>query len=215
MVAVVSSPVTHRWPLLAMLGIAAVAALAFWIIAAMPYLRWDPAQFGDTYWPRRYGLLAHIAGGSIALLVGPLQLWLGETRSKLSWHRTLGTLYLLGVAVGAAAAYYLALTTPLGWIFGAGLFGLALAWSATTGMAYLAIRRRAIDQHREWMIRSYVVTLAFVVFRAIVAGLSILSVGSVGDRLALASWACWAVPLILLEPCLQWRKVRRSEPRAA
>lgn len=215
MVAVVSRPVTGRWPLLATLVVAAAAALAFWIIAAMPYLRWDPAQFGDAYWPRRYGLVTHIAGGSIALLVGPLQLWLGETRSKLAWHRALGTAYLLGVVMGAAAAYYLALTTPLGWIFGAGLFGLAIAWNATTAMAYLAIRRRAIEQHREWMIRSYVVTLAFVVFRAIVAALSIFGVGTLPDRLALASWACWAVPLVLLEPCLQWRKLRRSEPRRA
>jgi len=215
MVAVVSRPVTNRWPLLAMLGIAAAAALAFWIIAAAPYLRWDPAKFGDAFWPRRYELLVHIAGGSIALLVGPLQLWLGETRSKLAWHRTLGTLYLLGVVVGAAGAYYLALTTSLGGIYGAGLFGLAVAWSITTAMAYIAIRRRAIDQHREWMIRSYVVTLAFVVFRALVAVLSIIGVGSLPDRLALASWACWAVPLVLLEPCLQLRKLQRSEPRSA
>jgi hypothetical protein len=215
MVAVVSRPVINRWPLLALLGIAAAAALAFWIIAAMPYLRWDPTQFGEAYWPRRYGLLTHIAGGSAALLVGPLQLWLGETRSKLSWHRTLGTLYLIGVVVGAAGAYYLALTTSLGWIFGAGLFGLAVAWSVTTAMAYLAIRRRVIDQHREWMIRSYVVTLAFVVFRAMVAVLSAFDVGSLPDRLAVASWLCWAAPLVLLEPCLQWRKLRHSQPRGA
>jgi hypothetical protein len=215
MVAVVSRPATNRWVLLAILGMAAAAALAFWVIAAMPYLRWDPAQFGAAYWPRRYGLITHIAGGSIALLVGPLQLWLGETRSKLALHRTLGTLYLLGVVLGVAGAYYLALTTTLGWIFGAGLFGLAVAWSITTAMAYLAIRRRLIDQHREWMIRSYVVTLAFVIFRAIVAVLSILGVGSLQDRLALASWASWAVPLVLLEPCLQWRKLGRSGTRRA
>ena len=215
MVAVVARRVTNRWPLLAVLAITAAAALAFWIIAAMPYLRWDPAQFGDVFWPRRYALLTHIVGGSIALFVGPLQLWLGETRSKLSWHRTLGTLYLLGVVIGAAGAYYLSVTTPVGWIFGAGLFGLAVAWSVTTAMAYRAIRRRAIDQHREWMIRSYVVTVAFILFRAIVAALSILGIGSLPDRLALASWACWAVPLVLLEPYLQWRKVRRSDARVA
>jgi hypothetical protein len=215
MVAVVTPRVTNRWPLLGVLALAAVAALAFWIIAAMPYLRWNPAQFGDVFWPRRYGLITHIAGGSIALLVGPLQLWLGETRSKLSWHRTLGTLYLLGVAVGAGGAYYLALTTPVGFVFAAGLFGLAVAWSIATAMAYRAIRRRAIDQHREWMIRSYVVTLAFVVFRAIVVALTVLGVGSEPERLALASWACWAVPLVLLEPCLQWRKVRGAQARGA
>jgi hypothetical protein len=210
MVAVVNRASPSRWPLIGLLGAAAVAALAFWILAAAPYLRLDPAQFGPVYWPRRYGLLAHIAGGTVALLAGPVQLWLGETRSALAWHRTIGTLYLIGVTVGTAAAFYLAITTPLGWIFATGLFMLAIAWAITTGMAYVAIRRRAIEQHREWMIRSYVVTLAFVVFRAVVAALTIADVGSLPERLALAAWLCWAVPLLLLEPCLQWKRLRRA-----
>jgi hypothetical protein len=196
--------------LIGLLGAAAVAALAFWILAAAPYLRLDPTQFGPVYWPRRYGLLAHIGGGTVALLAGPVQLWLGETRSALAWHRKIGTLYLIGVAVGAAAAFYLSITTPLGWIFATGLFMLAIAWTVTTGMAYVAIRRRAIEQHREWMIRSYVVTLAFVVFRAVVAALTVADVGSHPERIALAAWLCWAVPLLLLEPCLQWKRVRRA-----
>ena len=215
MVAVVARPAPSRWPLVAVLGLAAAAAVAFWIIAAFPYLRWDPKQFGELFWPRRYGLIMHIAGGSIALLVGPLQLWLGETRSKLAWHRTLGTLYLLGVSVGAAGAFYLSLTTPGARVYAVGLFSLAFTWTVTTGMAYRAIRRRAIDQHREWMIRSYVVTLAFVVFRAIVAALTAFGVGTFEERAGVAAWLCWAVPLVLLEPCLQWRKARRAERQAA
>ncbi len=209
MAAVVNRAAPNRRSLLGMLGVAAAAALAFWLVAALPYLRWDPAYFGDAFWPRRYGLIVHIAGGSLPLLVGPLQLWLGETRSKLNWHRTLGTLYLLGVAVGVVGSGYLALTTAVGWIYSAGLLGLAVAWTITTGMAYRAIRRRAIEQHREWMIRSYVVTLTFVAFRAIVAALGALEVGTFEERLTIASWAGWVVPLLALELCLQWRKSRR------
>jgi uncharacterized membrane protein YozB (DUF420 family) len=76
-------------------------------------------------------------------------------------------------------------------------------------MAYLAIRARAIEQHREWMIRSFVVTLAFVVFRAVAAGLGMAGFGF-EEAASLAAWACWSVPLLLLEPCLQWRKLRAS-----
>jgi hypothetical protein len=46
-----------------------------------------------------------------------------------------------------------------------GFFGLACTWVVTTSMGYVAIRNRAVEQHREWMIRSYVVTFAFVTFR--------------------------------------------------
>ena len=35
---------------------------------------------------------------------------------------------------------------------------------AISGMALIAIRRRNFIQHKEWMIRSYVVTFAFVTF---------------------------------------------------
>jgi len=38
----------------------------------------------------RAGLLLHIASGTIALLVGPVQLWLGLGRTRLGLHRRLG-----------------------------------------------------------------------------------------------------------------------------
>jgi uncharacterized membrane protein len=210
MATIASRTVPSRWPLLGMLGVALAAALLFWVVAALPYLSLDPARYGPAeqlYWPRRYGLLPHIAGGTLALLIGPFQIWLGETRSMLKWHRTLGTLYLIGVTVGALGGYYLAFTTAGPFAFATGLFALAVAWTVTTGMAYRAIRARAIEQHREWMIRSYVVTLAFVIFRGMDAILEARGVGPL-DSVSFCAWACWAVPLLLLEPCLQWRKIR-------
>jgi len=100
-----------------MLGVAFAAALVFWVIAAFSYLRLDQASFGFPeagLWPRRYGLLAHIAGGTLAMFIGPVQIWLGETRTRLTWHRTLGTLYLAGVALGAAGGILSALSvTPM------------------------------------------------------------------------------------------------------
>lgn len=72
-------------------------ALVFWTSAAAPYLQLDRETFGpfpDLYWPRRYPLLLHIVGGSVALLLGPVLLWMGETRQRLALHRSLGFGYL-------------------------------------------------------------------------------------------------------------------------
>jgi len=55
------------------------------------------------------------------------------------------------------------------------------------------------------MIRSYVVTFAFVAFRVIVPTLSAAGVAS--DRTAIAAWGCWAVPLLVTEVILQGRKI--------
>ena len=143
----------------------------------------------------------------VALLAGPVQLWLGLSRRQLAFHRTLGLVYAASVALSSVAAFYLAFHTDFGWVFGMGLSGLAVAWISTTGLALLAIRRRVIVQHQEWMIRSYVVTFAFVTFRAVEGALGAAGVGTAPERIAAMSWFCWAVPLLITECLLQGRKI--------
>ncbi len=208
---------------LTLVGLALVAAVVFWLVAATPYFKLQREGFGrypEIFWPRRYALWLHIAGGSLAMFLGPVQLWLGQTRQKLKWHRTLGKLYLAGVILDNLAAYYLSLTTPVGFVYAAGLFGMTLACTVATVMAVVAIRYRNFAQHREWMIRSYVVILSFVFFRAIAGGLEAFGVGGAGIsgdtlRATLAAWASWALPLLVTELCLQWPKLRpASKPES-
>jgi uncharacterized membrane protein len=197
--------------LVALAGVAAIG-IVFVLAAAIPYLTLDQQRFG-VYWPRRGWLLLHIAGGMVALLSGPVQLWLGLSPRHLAFHRVLGLTYIASVAVSSVAALYLAFHTDYGWVFGMGLSGLAIAWISTTGMALLAIRRRIISQHQEWMIRSYVVTFAFVTFRAGESALGAAGVGTVLERIAAMSWFCWAVPLLITECILQGRKIVTGRPR--
>ncbi len=199
--------VAGRWRLVVTLAVA--AALALWFIQhyALRYARYDAASYGD-FWPRRAGLIPHIAGGVVAILAGVVQIWLGMTGRARQLHRLLGNIYLIAVATGSAAGFYLALTSsgPLG--YSSGLFFLSVAWALTTAMAYWAARKRAMAQHREWMIRSYVVTFAFVFFRLLEDRLVALHVAPTVDIDSAVAWACWAVPLLLAEPLLQSGKLR-------
>jgi hypothetical protein len=188
------------------LTLATAVAVLFVIQNAMPYVAPD-ALHAARYTSTRPWLLLHIACGAVALLSGPVQLWLGLSRRALGVHRRMGIVYAASVAIGSLAAFALAAQTRLGWLVGAGLSGLGTAWLLTTGLAVLAIRRGLIAQHREWMIRSYVVTFAFVTFRAFWAGLQSMGVGTLHEQLAAASWFCWAVPLLVTEALLQGRKI--------
>ena len=189
-----------------LLSMTALAAVVFVAAAALPYFL--STSYGPPeYAPRRGWLLLHIVGGIIALLTGPVQLWLGLSDRGMEWHRRMGIGYMTGVGLGSIGGFYMATHTDFGWIFGAGLFALASAWVATTTLAYLAIRRSLIDQHKEWMIRSYVVTFAFVTFRVIQPALQAGHVGTPAEQLAVAAWACWAVPLLVTELVIQGRKV--------
>jgi hypothetical protein len=199
-----SRPRTHRGTLAVLSGVF-LLGVVFIVQAALPYFALNEAQF-QSYWPRRWGLLVHITTGIVALLSGPVQLWLGLTDRRPDLHRRFGLVYVLAVVLSAAAGYYLAFTTAFGVVFGAGLAGLATAWLVTTGLAYVAIRRQAYDQHKEWMIRSYVVTTAFVTFRAAFAALQGSAIGE-NAAAALLAWACWAIPLLITEAVLQGRKI--------
>ena len=194
------------WGTIVLLGIAGVSAAVFLVAFAVPYLTLDQQRFGP-YWPKRGWLLLHITGGMLALSLGPFVLWLGLNRRRMNVHRILGTAYISSIALSSFAAFYLASHTELGWVFGAGLSGLATAWIVTTGMALVSIRKRLIAQHQEWMIRSYVVTFAFVNFRILAGILQVAAVGTLNEQLAAASWFCWAVPLLVTEVVLQGRKI--------
>jgi hypothetical protein len=105
------------------------------------------------------------------------------------------------------AAYYLALHTDGGWVFGSGLAGLATAWLVTSSLAFLAIKRHLYEQHKEWMVRSYVVTLGFVTFRILFSALEASGVGTLPEQLGVAAWFCWSVPLLVTEAVLQGRRI--------
>ena len=204
----IAAPAARRFPLrsTAVLSVVALIGLLFVVREALPYFKLTEVQFG-RYWPHRSWLLVHITAGIVALLAGPVQLWLGLTDRSVKAHRRLGLVYIGSVVSGSVAGYYLAFNTTFGWVFGTGLACLATAWIVTTGLAFAAIRRHLYEQHKEWMIRSYVVTTAFVTFRLFFELLRWTAIGTIVERLTAMAWLCWAIPLLVTEAVLQGRKI--------
>jgi uncharacterized membrane protein len=196
--------------------LAALAAAMLWFFARKAHYLTDYslASYSDYFWSRRQGLLLHLAGGLAAIIAGLIQIWLGLTSRTSQLHRVLGKVYGTGVLIGSIGGFYLALTIPEALTYKTGLFILNVAWLITTGMALYAIRTRRIQQHRDWMIRSYTVTFAFITYRL---GSALLRqwVHVPGSEAAddidnIMAWACWAVPLLLVEPFIQLRAMKRA-----
>jgi uncharacterized membrane protein len=175
------------------------------------YLHYDAASF-NPYWPRRGWLLVHMTGGMVALLTAPWQFFTGLRRKFMNVHRYTGRIFLAGVTVGVIGATYMAITTTFGWAFGFGLLGLAAAWASTTGMAYYAIRKGLVEIHKEWMIRAYIVTFAFVTFRVFNDYGPTSHLQPANDRAITLTWACWVVPLFITELILQLKRIRKAQP---
>ena len=202
----VTAPPSSRRGTAALLSIASLIAIAFFALAAMPYLL-SSAYNAAEYAGRRNWLLVHIVGGTIALLAGPIQLWLGIADRRIDLHRKLGIVYIVGVAIGASGAFWLAAHPSFGWVYGAGLGSMAIAQVVTTTLAFVAIKRSLIEQHKEWMIRSYVVTFSFVTYRLFGVLIGPLQLGTYAELNIVLAWGSWALPLLLTEAMLQGKKV--------
>ena len=207
------SPTQHRmaWGLLLALVVLA-APLAWFISGAVHYLTdWSVASYTAYYWGRRFGLIAHVVPGVAASSAGLVQLWLGLTGRSGRVHRVLGRVYVAAVALGSLAAVYLALTITGHFAYASGLVGLALAWATTTAMAVATIRTGLVAAHRQWMVRSYTVTFAFVLLRLVDQPLHWLipvAADPVADQIGtMTAWASWAVPLLLVDLVFQARAV--------
>jgi uncharacterized membrane protein len=180
-----------------------VAASWFYRIAVARYTHLDAAHYG-LHWKTRWWLVAHLGGGSLALLLGPFQ-FIRKLRTQYPQiHRWMGRTYLAGILVASIAAIYMCIyVTPIPG-FGVSLFFLDVAWLTTSSMALLAALCRQFAVHREWMIRSYVVTFGFVVFR-LVQVINPFHLPN-GINAVTNGWLCWAVPLLFAEVTLQWRR---------
>src|SRR5215218_1502402 len=177
-------------------GVLAWLALTFLLRDPLHYLiDASEASFG-RFWPHRAWLLLHIVGGVGALVLGPFQFSTRLRARHLAVHRAIGRSYLAAVALAGAPGFYLAFfATELS--FGVALLTLALVWWLTTGIAFAAILRRRITTHREWMVRSYIVTFAFVTFR-LLGTIPIWAPFGV-HREAIAGTVAWVVPLLVYD----------------
>ena len=180
----------------------------FVIDSALPYFGFDKETFGD-YWNYKWPLIGHISGGLLALIIGPFQFSKVFRNKFMTTHRWLGRTYLTAILIGTISATYLAWTTAISvnfsWAFS--LQCLAFAWITTAAMAFISVMRGRILQHKEWMIRSYVVTFAFVNFR----WLSDLPIAhqlmkTFEERGPTMVWLSWTIPLLITEIVLSWKK---------
>ena len=186
----------------------ACLALIFVIRDPLHYLIDPTAESFGRFWPNRPWLLVHIIGGLAAILIGPFQLSNQIRRRFLNVHRGAGRSYVTGVFLAGSSAFYLSFFAEQA-SFGIALFALAAVWWLATGLAFIAIRRRRVSVHRRWMIRSYIITFAFVTFRWI----GLLPIwGPFGThREAAATWIAWIVPLAIAE-IVFWRTGPKSNP---
>jgi hypothetical protein len=173
------------------------------------FLALTPEALGK-YFELRWVLIAHITAGGGALILGPLQFWNQLRLYSKKTHRVIGALYLLAILVSSCGALILAFTTSyeVNWPYAFSLQVWVSVWIISTVIAYKAAISGKWILHKEWMIRSYIVTVAFVVSGSFLKLLLAREFGSFEDISPSLFWFGWSVPLFIYQVVLSLRPGR-------
>ncbi|MGB3608094.1 MAG: DUF2306 domain-containing protein [Psychroserpens sp.] len=187
-----------------------LVALYFVIDRALPYFfNFNIEQYQDYYWPNKWWLVGHLLGDALALIIGPFQFSSKFRNRFLKMHRYLGKVYIIAIIIASLSAiymsFYVAPQVNVSWSIS--LFVMAVFWLAGVLMAYRAVMLRKITQHQQWMLRSYIITLGFVLFRILNESSMVRELmPTFEERGAACIWFSWAVPLFIAEVVIQWKK---------
>jgi len=172
-----------------------------------------PAPLRASFQMHHLAIAAHIAGGMVALAIAPFQLlpWLRGRR--IAVHRWLGRAAMLGMLIGGLGGLAMAAVSYGGIASHLGFGAMALAWLATAGLGYRAIRARQVAVHRRWMVRNVAITLAVVTLRLWLPVLLGMRV-PFDTAYPIVAWLCW-VPNLLVAELLIQRGTRSRVPTPA
>jgi uncharacterized membrane protein len=159
----------------------------------------------------KWWLLPHGIAGACALLLGPMQ-FSDRLRQRFGrLHRVVGRIYVAGVFVAAPLGFYIQyfeerMGNPQSFSIAAAVD--AALWMITTGMAMVFILKGKVQEHRQWMTRSFAVALVFLEVRVIggVGGWENLDVHA-NETIV---WTCLAFSILLADLVLQWQQLRPS-----
>lgn len=175
---------------------------------------------GPTFWNKQFWFVSHLITAVIPLITGPFQFWTWFRKHHIKWHRLLGKVYIIGCLLGGLSALYLSITQPYPGSVVPALI-LAILWLFMTSAAWITIKRKNVQAHRLFMIRSYTLTLSFVFLRILSDlvykhdFLSFIKVQDVRD--ATYEWMSWVVPVLIVEFFISWlpsvRKLKHSTAR--
>lgn len=194
--------VTPEKRIYAILWAGVVFFSCYYIITnCLRYFVFEPKNYHfDFFWNRKYWLFVHVVSGMIATIASPFQ-FISYLRSHyLKLHKVIGYTYVSGIVISSVTSFYLCATTPENIWYSLGLTGFTVAWLVTAAIGMIYAIKGKLIQHKEWMVRSFVVTVGFSISR-LLEDMVVHSDADVAriERLTILAWVSWILPLLITE----------------
>jgi len=169
------------------------------------------APVWQHYQPFKWWLLPHGIAGACALLLGPMQF---SDRLRLRYaklHRLVGRVYVAGAFIASPMGMYIEVVQSR---LGAPLGSLMISvthgglWMITTGIALMFILKGKVQQHRQWMTRSFAVGPGVFLGARVLLGVT--GVASTSSMYPALIWTSIALAIPLADIVLQWQESSRT-----
>ncbi len=148
----------------------------------------------------RTAFYIHIFGGMLAIALGPFQFVKAFRKRNLNFHRLTGKIYIGAILfIAAPTGLYMAFYANGGFYSTLGFLLMSVLWFYTTYMALHTIKKKQIQNHSNWMVRSYAMTFAAVTLRLWVPFLSLLAEMEHLKVIVVTAWISWLFNLIAAE----------------
>ena len=118
-----------------------------------------------------YMFVVHALSGSVALISGGLQLDRRILSRRRKMHRVIGRIYVGAIWISSVGGLWNTIFFEVNTVAKMAFGVLSILWFSTTTITFLRVRHRRFREHREWMVRSFALSLFFVTFSFWVPGL--------------------------------------------
>ena len=161
------------------------------------FLQGREATFTGVYRPAFY---VHIFSGPVVLFNGLILLSESVRRRHGGLHRLLGRVQVVVLLFFVLPSSVVMSRHAFGgWLAGLSFLLLSAATASCAILGVVHAWRRCYEQHRRWMVRSYVLICSAVALRLISGAAGLVGVPSPEGAYIVAAWSSWLFPLAAYE----------------
>jgi len=187
--------------------------LEYWPIRSdAAFLQIKQQYLGILHWELAFWV--HVFTSMLPLVAGFTQFAPAVLRKWPAVHRAMGRVYVITVCFITGPASLIMAFYANGGITSRIAFGiLAVLWLGTTAMGWRTVLQRKWATHREWMMRSYALTLSAITLRAWKWLLVFAFEPRPMDLYRLVAWLGFVPNLLLVEWLIRRSRQRRRDAR--
>jgi hypothetical protein len=155
----------------------------------------------------RYSFYTHVLLSIFALIAGLTQFSSYVLKKHKKLHRVMGYIYVTDILLvagpsGLIMSFYSNGTevTKTSFVI------LSCLWIIFTAIAFIKAKQKQFVSHRNWMIRSYALTLSAISLRLYALVLPCFIHLTAHEEYTLIAWLSWTINLVIAELIIYYRK---------